>query len=316
MLDELMDGIINVHKPPGMTSHDVVSFIRRTFRQKRVGHTGTLDPGVTGVLPICLGKATRVAQFLTDQDKAYQGELTLGFTTDTLDGFGQIIAEKEASHLGEDDIREAFDGFNGEIEQIPPMVSAVRHQGKKLYQLARAGIEVERRPRKATIHSLEILNIKGLSTPHPKVFFDVVCSKGTYIRTLCDDIGARLGVGGYMSYLVRTRSGPFTLDTAHSLEYIEQRAKSEDFGQVVLPIEAGLPHLSSVMVWESAVKSVSHGNPLFEPGVAEKPESLQIGQMVRLQDTNGQILAIAKVIFEHKDDYPIKMIFQPTVVFI
>ncbi|MDA8233960.1 MAG: tRNA pseudouridine(55) synthase TruB [Clostridia bacterium] len=310
-----MDGIINVHKPPGMTSHDVVSFIRRTFRQKRVGHTGTLDPGVAGVLPICLGKATRVAQFLTDQDKAYRGELTLGFTTDTLDGFGQFTGEKDASRLTEDEIRQALVGFIGEIEQIPPMVSAVRHQGKKLYELARAGVEVERRPRKVTIHSLEILEIEGLSTAHPKVSFDVVCSKGTYIRTLCDDIGARLGVGGYMSHLVRTRSGPFTLATAHPLEIIEEAVQTGNYQQVVLAIESGLTHLLSVKVWDSAVKAVSHGNPLFEPGVAEKPETLQEGQLIRLHGLNEEILAVAKVIFEQKDNQT-KIIFQPIVVFI
>jgi len=300
-----------------MTSHDVVAFIRRLFKLRRVGHTGTLDPGVAGVLPVCLGKATRIAQFLTDMDKAYRGELTLGYTTDTQDGFGQVTSESDAAIITEEAIRKTFAGFTGVIEQIPPMVSAVRHQGRKLYEFAREGREVERRPRQVTIHSLVILEIKGLAQSHPKVDFEVVCSKGTYIRTLCADIGGKLGVGGYMSHLIRIRSGPFTLDTAFSLEIIEQAVATGDYQQVVLPIDAGLTHLSKVIVRDSAVKAVAHGNALFEPGVAERPWELAGGQLVRLYDLEGNLLAVAKVTEAvEKENNCSKVIYQPTAVFV
>jgi tRNA pseudouridine55 synthase len=211
-----MDGILNLLKPPGMTSHDVVNVVRRALGVKKVGHTGTLDPGVAGVLPICVGKATRLAEFVTGEDKAYRAEITFGIETDTQDSFGQITSRRDGSHLTKGDVAYALLKFQGTISQVPPMVSAIKVKGKRLYELAREGVEVERAPRPITIYRAQLLDFRPGA--HPLAFVDVVCSKGTYIRTIAADLGAALGVGAHMSYLVRTRSGSFTLAEAATLE--------------------------------------------------------------------------------------------------
>ena len=201
-----MNGIINVNKPIGITSFDVVSKIRRLYQIKKVGHAGTLDPDASGVLPLCIGKATKVIEYLMDKDKAYRVELVLGMATDTQDASGNIILE-EPVLASNDEIKAAIKSFLGKQEQIPPMYSAVRINGKRLYELARKGIEVERNPRPVTFYKIDISSIERKSDK-AVVTFDVECSKGTYIRTLCHDIGELLGCGGLMNALERTRSGP------------------------------------------------------------------------------------------------------------
>ncbi len=276
-----MDGVLNLLKPPGMTSHDVVSFVRRTLRVKKVGHTGTLDPGVAGVLPICVGRATRLAEYVTGADKAYRAEITFGVTTDTQDGFGSVTGEQDASHLRKGDIAYALTRFQGEIEQVPPMVSAVKVGGKRLYELAREGRQVERKPRKVTIHRLQLLDFRP--GPHPKAFVDVVCSKGTYIRTLAADLGEALQVGAHMSYLVRTRSGPFRLEDAYTLEEL---AAGE--ARLLPPAEA-LGDMPRITVKGRAAERLRHG---VAPGIAPaEPE----GSTVALLDESGDLLALAEV---------------------
>lgn len=212
-----MNGIIVVDKPGGMTSHDIVLFIRRRFAIKKVGHAGTLDPMATGALILLLGNATKSSGTLIEDDKEYEGVLRLGIRTDTHDSEGRVISSKAASHITEAEIREVFNSFMGEIEQVPPMVSAVRHKGEKLYELARRGIEVERRPRRVTIHDIKIRDINL-----PDIRFSVRCSKGTYIRKLADDIGENLGCGAHLIELRRIRSGTFALDNAVTFDELRK----------------------------------------------------------------------------------------------
>lgn len=210
-----MDGVLNINKPQNMTSHDVVAIVRRALQTKKVGHTGTLDPMATGVLPICVGRATKIVEFLTNDSKTYRAEMTLGVSTDTEDCWGTIINETSV-YVDATEFKNAILSFVGEIDQVPPMYSALKVNGKKLYELARAGKTVERQARRRTIHSIENISIDG-----NKASFDVSCSKGTYIRTLCVDIGKTLNVDAHMSGLERIQSGQFTLDTALTIEQVK-----------------------------------------------------------------------------------------------
>ena len=243
-----MNGVINILKPPGMTSHDVVSFVRKTLNMKKVGHTGTLDPNAAGVLPICIGQGTKVSQFLLDSVKSYRAELTLGLTSDTQDSYGVISKQKETD-FDVETIRNAILSFKGDYMQTPPMYSAVRMNGKKLYELAREGIEVERKSRLVHIESIEIIYLKD-----NKVLFDVTCSKGTYVRTLCHDIGAKLGCGGIMSFLLRTKTGPFDLSTSVVLEEFRQNAE-----KYILPIDFPLLHLGRIDINPRVAKLALNG---------------------------------------------------------
>lgn len=234
-----MDGIINVFKPKGMTSHDVIRDIRRIFKMKKVGHTGTLDPNAAGVLPVCIGKGTRISEYMLDLPKEYIGELTLGYATDTQDAEGKVLKYSDKK-VNKDDIYEAFRRFEGEIEQTPPMYSALKHNGKRLYELAREGKVVERKPRKAIIYELNIMKIID-----NKIIFYVKCSRGTYIRTLCDDIGRLLGTYGYMSYLIRVGVGNFKIEESISLDYLKD-LDSRDLEEVVYSIDKGLEHFQKI----------------------------------------------------------------------
>ena len=209
-----MDGILNIYKEKGYTSHDVVAILRKKLSIKRIGHTGTLDPNAEGVLVVCLGRATKAVSYLEADSKRYIAELTLGFTTDTGDIWGNILSEKNVD-LSEEEIKSAILSFKGKISQVPPMYSALKVNGKKLYELAREGIEVKRKAR-----DIEIFNIEIISIDENKVSFEVFCSKGTYIRTLCEDIGAKLGVGATMSALERIQAGNFKKETAIKLDDI------------------------------------------------------------------------------------------------
>lgn len=208
-----LSGIININKPKGLTSHDVVLKVRQVFPGLKVGHGGTLDPQATGVLPVFIGMATRLTAYVTNLDKEYEGEMILGVETDTHDGDGRIIARRELKGITPDRIREVFKNFEGEIEQVPPMYSAVRIKGRRLYKLARSGKIVERAPRKVKIFWLKILKIDL-----PCISFALCCSKGTYIRTLCSDIGKALGCGGYLARLSRTRTGDYRISESVDLE--------------------------------------------------------------------------------------------------
>ena len=219
-----MDGILNINKPKGITSHDVVIQVRKIFHLKKVGHAGTLDPDATGVLVVCLGKATKAVKFLINDDKEYEAIMVLGVSTDSQDASGQVLKRVNELKVSEVEVREAMEKFQGEIEQIPPMISAVHYQGKRLYQLARQGKVVERAPRKVKIFSLKILNMEL-----PRVKFNVVCSKGTYIRTLCADIGEVISCGAHQMELIRIRSGSFHVRDSLTLEELRKAPHPESF---------------------------------------------------------------------------------------
>ena len=228
-----MDGFLNILKPPGPTSHDVVRTVRSLIPGTKTGHGGTLDPDAAGVLPMLIGKATRLSSFLLEFPKLYRAEMQLGLTTDTEDASGRITGRKTVPELTPADLEKVFKLFRGEIQQTPPMYSAVKKKGKKLYQYARAGIEVERAPRKVFIHSIEIIEFN----PPCVIIFEVKCSKGTYIRTLCAQIGDYLECGGAMSSLLRKQVGPFNLGDAHSPEELGDLPRGNRIGEFLLPLD-------------------------------------------------------------------------------
>ena len=233
-----MDGVLNIRKPGGPTSHDVVDEVRRIFEQKKVGHAGTLDPMATGVLVVCLGRATRIVEYLMGAPKEYRARMALGISTDTQDATGAVTGERDASPVTREAFEEAAAAFVGEIEQVPPMISALKHGGRPLYKLARDGITVERAPRTVTIHSIEVIGFQpgvggqepGAEGASPSLLLEaeirVRCSSGTYIRTLCADIGEKLGCGAHMTALERTSVGRFRIEDSVTLEEL-CRASSE-----------------------------------------------------------------------------------------
>ncbi len=247
-----MNGILNFLKPPGMTSHDAVAVVRRVLWTKKVGHTGTLDPQAAGVLPICVGQATRIVELLQEDRKTYRAELTLGITTDTQDRWGTVLTEQPVS-VSPEQLAEALERFTGEISQVPPMFSALKVDGQKLYDLARKGIEVEREARLRTIHGIHLIRFDG-----QKALFDVVCSKGTYIRTLCHDIGQYLGCGGTMSFLLRTATGAFTIERSITLEELKACESPEAGAKWLVSIDdafAGIPRLDLGEEWLKMIKN-------------------------------------------------------------
>lgn len=290
-----MDGVLNIDKPAGMTSHDVVARVRKALRIKKVGHAGTLDPMATGVLLILLGHATRIANLLMEGEKAYRATCTFGFSTTTQDSTGEVVSVGDASAILQDDILQALRRFRGEIFQVPPMVSALHHEGQRLYELARKGREVERKPRPVTIYSLELLEFRP--GERAEADMEIVCSRGTYIRTLCADIGESLGIGGHMSALERTRVGHFSIENAVKLEAVLA-------GEVEpISIDAALPDLPAITLDEADGKAVLHGNSIpFENHIPP--------DMVKLLDPTGRVLALARPV--HRDG---KDVLQPVTVF-
>ncbi|MUT66401.1 tRNA pseudouridine(55) synthase TruB [Paenibacillus sp. NEAU-GSW1] len=256
-----MDGIIAVWKPAGWTSHDVVAKVRRLLRMKRIGHSGTLDPMVTGVLPLCLGRATRVVEYLQERPKAYEAVIQLGISTDTEDLTGTVLEERGGITITEEEVLRVLRSFVGEIEQVPPMFSAVKVDGKRLYELAREGKTVERKSRKVTIHQIELQSIDN-STDKPTFAFSVVCSKGTYIRTLCVDIGKALGVPAAMAQLTRTMSGGITKEQCLTLEQIEQLQQDGEIEKFILPAEAAISHLEPVQLNERLSEMALRGQKI------------------------------------------------------
>ncbi|KDE49573.1 MULTISPECIES: tRNA pseudouridine(55) synthase TruB [Geobacillus] len=267
-----MDGVLLLNKPKGMTSHDCVAKVRRLLGVKKAGHTGTLDPNVSGVLPICLGKATRIAEFLTGTTKTYEGKVTLGAATTTEDADGDIIAARPVDRsIARAEIEAVFDSLTGEIEQTPPMYSAVKVGGKKLYEYARAGIEVERPTRRVTIYELELLDeCEQFFGKTVSFRFRVTCSKGTYVRTLAVMIGERLGYPAHMSDLIRTASGPFRLEDCVTFEDVERRAADGTADALLIPIERALFHLPKYEINDKVAEKVKNGALLRLPAFLEK----------------------------------------------
>lgn len=283
-----MDGIINVYKEKGFTSHDVVAKLRGILQMKKIGHTGTLDPDATGVLPVCVGKATKVCDLLTDKDKIYEAVIRFGVTTDTLDMTGTVTGEYPVA-VTKEQLVDTLAAFVGEIDQIPPMYSAIKINGKKLYELARKGQEVERKPRRVTIHELILLEE---NLEQKECTIRVHCSKGTYIRSLCSDIGKKLGCGATMKELVRTRVGQFELAHAHTLSQIEDIVKNTETESVLVPIDAVFDRYPACTASEKAMHFLKNGN-LVKPGLCRidggKPEDKE---QFRMYGPDGKFYAI------------------------
>lgn len=306
----MVDGILNVLKPPGMTSHDVVYFVRRVTGVKKCGHTGTLDPGAAGVLPICIGRATRLARFVTEGDKIYRGELTLGITTHSQDAFGEVLETQDASNCSCEQLEAAMAGFIGEIQQTPPMASAIKVNGKRLYQLDREGKSVEVPTRTVKIFDINMIKSWDWHKPNPRVLFDVKCSKGTYVRTLCADIGKVMGCGAYMSFLLRSRVGNFDIGDALTLEEIASLAERKQLEQALLPMPQAVSHLTCIEILPSAKKAVSSGATLYPAGIRSLTKEICSGDLVRIQ-LDDQLLAIYKAC---DDPEGTRLIYKPDVV--
>jgi tRNA pseudouridine55 synthase len=293
-----MNGIFNIDKPEGLTSHDVVARVRRISGQKKAGHAGTLDPMATGVLPVVLGKATRLVEYLADADKAYRATVMLGAASDTYDREGTITPTPDAAMPTRDQVEQALQQFRGEIEQLPPMHSAIKIGGKKLYELARQGLEVERQPRRVTITRL---GLEVYWPPELQIF--VECSKGTYIRSLAFDLGVALGTGAYLQALVRTRHGPFAVEGATTLEGLEAAFKEGTWQESLYPPEYILGGWPTYTTTPEEQLAIIQGKPLFAPA----PNS---GTTTMAASTaSGELLAILE--WEPNRDY-----WQPRKVFL
>jgi tRNA pseudouridine55 synthase len=279
-------GIINIYKEKGYTSHDVVNVVRKYLNRVKTGHTGTLDPDAEGVLPICVGKATKLADYIAADTKQYRAVLRLGMTTTTEDTSGDVLTECEVTS-DEKSVREAIMSFVGECEQKPPMYSAIKVNGKKLYEYARAGVEVERKTRSITIFSIS--DIKKIA--HNIYEFTVDCSKGTYIRTLCHDIGENLGCGGCMAELTRTRSGRFSVENSIRLDELKTIVDEGSLDTVLMTMDTALSGYSRVIADEACDKLLRNGNPLRLDAV-KSDEVVNDGDKVVMCDYNNNIIGV------------------------
>ncbi|WP_183598716.1 tRNA pseudouridine(55) synthase TruB [Paenibacillus phyllosphaerae] len=304
-----MDGILAVWKPAGWTSHDVVAKVRRILKIKRIGHTGTLDPQVTGVLPLCIGRATRVVEYVQERPKSYEAVLQLGIATDTEDMTGTILEDQPGISVSEADIHKAMAAFVGEIDQVPPMFSAVRVDGKRLYELARDGQVVERKSRRVTIHDLKLIS-SDLNQPYPTLRFSVVCSKGTYIRTLCVDIGKALGVPASMKELIRTMSGGLTQEDCLTLEQIEELQRNGELEERLIPADEPLDYMPSGEVGEITAKNALQGKRILFRYIKSAQPPEEIDALMRLYAEDGTFLGLFEPERETGTMKPVK-VFTP-----
>lgn len=282
----MINGIINVYKEAGYTSFDVVAKMRGIAGQRKIGHTGTLDPEATGVLPLVLGSATKLVDMLTDKKKEYIATFELGKETDTQDIWGNLISEKEVD-ITETQFREAVLSFIGDIRQIPPMYSALKVDGKKLYELAREGKEVERKARPVTIHDIEIIEMDNKTAK-----IRIQCSKGTYIRTLCHDIGKKLGCGAVMTSLLRTKSGNFNLEDAYRLDELQALKEKGELDKVVIPVDSIFEEYAKAVVDGEILKKVKNGNMIYINQMKKTLSDVGKRNRIRIYDIEGRFLAI------------------------
>ena len=279
-----MNGVINIYKNTGMTSFDVVAMVRRVAKMKKVGHTGTLDPAASGVLPVCLGKATKIIDYIMENKKVYRVNLKLGMVTDTYDLEGEVLREKDASHITKDEILNCINSFVGTIDQVPPMYSALKQNGVRLYELARQGIEVHREARKITIYSIENIKIES----NDNIQMDVCCSKGTYIRSLCYDIGEKLNVGATMTALERIQNGPFTKEEAINIEDLTEELLEKH----IISIEKALDSFEKITVNEKFGKLLRNGVKVFDNRMYS--EEVDFNKLYRVYEDNGVFLGLGK----------------------
>ena len=290
-----MNNIINLYKPVGPSSFFMVQSVKRALKVKKAGHIGTLDPKAEGVLPICLDRSTRLIQFLVSLPKVYRATMTLGIATDTQDATGQVLSTGDAGAITQEEVQKVLAGFQGEIQQIPPMYSAKKKDGVPLYKLARNGITIDRKPVTLQIYCIEFLNKEG-----NEVAFRVKCSAGTYIRTLCHDIGQTLGCGAHMSQLVREQVGQFDIQSSLTLEELSHAQDDGTLAQKLLETEAVLNFLPEIKVHPDQIASIAHGKPLTKTAVMEVPENFRPGMNLRVTGEAGRIAAIAEPVVDEQ----------------
>jgi tRNA pseudouridine55 synthase len=299
----LMDGILNINKATGMTSHDVVAKIRKLLKQKRVGHAGTLDPAASGVLPICIGQGTRIAEYLSESGKAYQAQIVFGAATDTYDAEGTITCTASTTDLTLTKIEEIFPHFLGSQMQVPPRYSAIKLQGQPAYKRARAGEEITLEARPIVIYSLEVIDWIP-----PYLTLAIECSKGTYIRSLAHDLGMQIGCYAYLNSLIRTRSGPFPLSESINLEQLADAAQADSVRGYLYPIDKALEQYPALLLDAESSERVKHGNAFRIP--AGRIQGVE--QLARVYDANGYLLAIAEWDVEQEVWQPKKVFNNPS----
>ncbi len=280
-------GVLLLDKPAGPSSNQALQQVRRLFEARKAGHTGTLDPFATGLLPICFGEASKTSAQLLDATKAYEAEALLGIATSTGDSEGETIIEAPVPDLSGDRIESILAGFRGDIEQVPPMFSALKHAGRPLYEWAREGVTIPREPRQVTIHTLELL-----SWEPPRLRFRVTCSKGTYVRTLAEDIATQLGTVGHLVALRRLRVGPFSSHHMVTFDELQAAASSGDLNKYLLPVDAGLVDWPVVQLDAEGVRAFGNGNPASPAGTESRPDE---GARVVVRDTGEQVLGLGEV---------------------
>lgn len=293
-----MNGILNIFKPKGISSYQTVKEVRDILNISKAGHTGTLDPSASGVLLICIGQATKIAEFLVGMKKHYQGEMILGISTDSQDSKGKIIQKREVgTDINENRIKDIFKKYEGTISQMPPMFSAAHYKGERLYHLARKGIEVKRNLKKIKIYQLNLINF--YQDVNPIVKFEVICSKGTYIRTLCNDIGNELGCGAHLSNLVRKKVGNFSIEDSLNLEELK---KEKVLGKrYLISIDSALEEFNKITVKSEATKTVLNGGVISSEQIVEIPEGLKTrkNKFVKIFDEKGNLLSLGTSIKEN-----------------
>lgn len=302
----MINGVINVYKEQDFTSHDVVAKLRGILKQKKIGHMGTLDPNAVGVLPVCVGKATKLCDILSEKNKTYKATLLLGTVTNTQDIYGEVeskATDEELNALDEEKVIKVINSYEGDYEQVPPMFSAIKIDGQKLYDLARRGEEIERPTRHC-----EILDIRILGTELPRVYIEVTCSKGTYIRTLCHDIGKDLGVGGCMENLTRTKVDRFDISDAVTLNDIEKARDEGMLDSLIMPMDEVLDIYSKCVVSDDAEKLVINGN-IFTSGDTKFKMNHEDEQIVRVYKEDGTFIGLYKY-------FAGKRIYKPEKMFI
>ncbi len=305
----MINGIINVYKEKGFTSHDAVAKLRGILKQKKIGHTGTLDPDAEGVLPVCLGNATKLCDLLTDKDKTYEAVLLLGVVTDTQDITGTVLENGEVT-AGREETEDVILSFIGEYDQLPPMYSAIKVNGKRLYELARAGKEIERQPRKVRIHNIRILEF---NEEKHEIKMSVDCSKGTYIRTLCHDIGAALNCGGCMKSLLRTKAGAFSMENSLKLSEIADIFKQDKLQDYLIHTDDMFPDYPKITVAEEFTKYIYNGNRFHinqiktAAEIKDNRSICEITGQVRVYDWQNQFIGIYEAVPKEQIFKPVKM---------
>ncbi len=294
MMSSQINGILNINKPKGMTSFDVIAKLRRLLNTKKIGHTGTLDPDATGVLPVCIGKATKVSELIMGRDKCYIAQITFGIETDTQDAQGTVVNQAKNVEINELELKRIVESFIGEYEQIPPMYSAIKIKGKKLYELAREGKEIEREARRVYINSIKITDI-DLNKEFPTARIEVNCSKGTYIRTLCYDIGKKIGSGAHMSSLIRTCSGDFKLEESITLCELEEQIKNDNLHRVLIPVDKIFSNLDSIRLNSKQAVLFNNGVMINAKELNVQFENLNEDKLYKVYNDKKEFVALAKI---------------------